>query len=127
MHNGPVTCVDMHGAHEWTEDSGLGHSTAASTGLGTGVSQAVPSKANGSLREGPVNCCLALSGSIDHSICVYRAAFGKGLQLLRRCTAPYPPRSVLGALIVHLPAAVGTISGGGNRSGEVTKAHVLLG
>lgn len=75
-------------------------SPAAPLGLGQGepkfgdgfrVSNAVP-------RE-----CLVMSGALDRTLCVFRACFGEGLNLLRRLNMARSPRGFPGALIVGTP------------------------
>lgn len=49
--------------------------------------------------------CLVVSGSLDRTVCIFRAAFGQGLRLLRRLNAACSPRGSPGALIMNLPSS----------------------
>lgn len=48
--------------------------------------------------------CLVVSGSLDRSICVFRACFGEGLHLLRRLNLACSFTSLPEALLVGMPA-----------------------
>lgn len=47
--------------------------------------------------------CLVVSGSLDRSVCIFRAGFGEGLRLLRRLNIACSPRGLPGALLANLP------------------------
>lgn len=52
--------------------------------------------------------CLILSGALDRTLCVFRARYGQGLQVLRRLNVACSPRGMPGALVVGAPAEGGS-------------------
>lgn len=54
-------------------------------------------------RGSPAPGCLVVSGSLDCSVCVFRAVFGTGLRLFRRVNVACSPTGSPGALAVALP------------------------
>lgn len=46
---------------------------------------------------------LVVSGALDRTLCVYRARFGEGLQMLRRLNVARSPKGMQGVLVVGAP------------------------
>ncbi|CAM9225060.1 unnamed protein product [Scytosiphon promiscuus] len=66
--------------------------------------------------------CLVVSGALDRTLCVFRARFGQGLQVLRRLNVACSPKGTPGALLVGLSAGRGS----GTAAGTPLEAGILL-
>lgn len=93
----PTTIGPVGSNAHHTVAGNTGYSAAATINKSTAAT--ILAKQGG----GPTPGCLVVSGSVDRSVCVFRAVFGTGLRLFRRLHVACSPTGSPGALVVGLP------------------------